>query len=601
MANTFQKNLSSPQAPGARVEAVPHSGVKRSIIGDLSSVLGVIGKGMQVQDRQAAQTKQEADTVAKGQALGDAQIGVLDIENRTLEQSQERSALIQETTNIHSDGVVTPEEQLRLDAIEKQKKKFDLLDPTTRQLRLNALHKETLNATANLAIQPQINSIFSQGRSQISVPRSTQEEQLNATMDSLHGVGNWSPSQAGQYAGNQMYLANVQQQGAINFAATTDESYKASLIMGGDIFQQLQTKLATQGALHPDDINIFTNSILSAKQSARLHIQQLKINNRKNGVDISAQAKVMMEEMDSVFDGYLNLVKSEEAFGSGVMFKTIMANTASLQRSITQVNNPALAAAGAGVMGSGSGGGITQLAQMLNMPDNYFASVQSSLPPELRTSVPEMKAQIAKSIQLAITGTSLKALAEMGAVNKNVALTVASIGIPNQEKDVTENYLNTLNLAEHPDISSIMEVLEQPKTVAALNNHKIAPTALARHLLEIIISKVPDGQRKYMTQDEDGRIQITLPTKGRTGLGSADYTNTLLDQYNTFLSTYSGSLGDKKQFTDVLMETEANDTGAPPLTGRANKDTRPVFVDDQGIRAHKNADGSFEEITDDAL
>jgi hypothetical protein len=161
----------------------------------------------------------EEAVAAKGQAIGDATTSLLDLKDERANLLAEEADVTGQIRNIYSDDLVTEEEKVTLDNLSEQKSKLDrarksgVLNETAYNTRYNAMWKQSLANVGNLALQPEINSIFGSGIATFEEPAEVENAQLTAKLDQIHGVGNHGIQERAKYEGKLAYIQTMQKAG----------------------------------------------------------------------------------------------------------------------------------------------------------------------------------------------------------------------------------------------------------------------------------------------------------------------------------------------------------------------------------------------------
>ena len=588
----FSQTLQEPKPQSSPVAPVTDDSTARALqsIGDIASSVGSIFRGVNARE---AKLEAERKVVERGAAIGTATEQLLDLEDLRNKQSQQQSEQQSEAFEIHRDGQITPQEQLRLDELERQKNKFALLDPRIFQTRSNALHKQALSDTANLAIQPQINALFQQGRSRIVAPTTTNEDKFNGAMDAQYGIGNWTGIDAGREKAKVAYTRDLVTRATADFNLVADEAALSFSTFGQTAVRKVDTVLRTQGFLSDEDKNQFLIEIGNANAGVTRQVEQAVLANRKNGIDISESASKFLGELNQSTAAYTALLEGEKRFGDRTNAQNVMKSSLSIMNSVNGLRNKGVANSAAATIGGGSGGDIIAMATMLQNPATFDAVI-ANLPSNLRGSITKesMMEQGAKVIAAAFSpGVSMRDLTKFG-VSPTIALSVGGIGLESSDvKQTTDNYLSIYEDAKYEDTESVMDMLNSPKKVNNIKTNKGDMVPVATHLLNVITSEITVGEREFLQVNDDGSLEIKIPndpaTRARVSRFSL-YTNKLLKKYNLLLDNYASLLPNKEQFTNDLLQTEtkqeAKSSGQEVLsdTGKKTSEGRPVFKNQFG-------------------
>jgi len=177
-------------------QATPEADAISGLAGIVDFIGGQVGK----------KRKQEA-VIAKGEAIGEATTSILNLKDERANLLAEEADVTGQIANIYSDDLVTEEEKITLDNLSGQKAKLDkarksgMLNETAYNTRYNAMWKQSLSNVGNLALQPEINSIFGSGIATFQEPVDSQDAQVNKYLDNVHGVGNHGVQERGEFLG----------------------------------------------------------------------------------------------------------------------------------------------------------------------------------------------------------------------------------------------------------------------------------------------------------------------------------------------------------------------------------------------------------------
>ena len=529
----------------------------------LSALANIANAGLglykQVSDKQESDAKIAEDKAKQERdqgALAGVQTGILDLEDERNSLARDEQDIAVQMQNITQDGV-TAEEQVVLDSLEKAKerlsagKRSGLLNPLNYQTRLNALQKNSLADVNNGAIQGQINSLFSQGRSNLVAPISSAQQAEESYMDKKFGVGNWTGSELGSERGKAIYLNQVNADARNNYNTFTGQEAMSFMNIADDHVLAMRTALNNNGSLSDVDMDRYRAGINSSTQVMLSNIAEAVQLNRQNGIELDPE--LVKQSKQKVLDNqkfYLDFMGEGQEFGDNVKTSQRLANMNKITAAVNQARNPGFAAFSSLVAGSGTGGDLISLAQLASAPDSLLNSVVANLPDSMRGSVTanSLKEQAAQTVALAIDGVDFKDLANEGLVNRRLAAVVAAIGIKTTDnaKAIT-SYLTVFEQVDFNDTESTLDLFNQPKTQNNLKNNPKGIqrlSAVAVHLLDNIKAEMRPVEQEALSIQEDGSLQIGSTrdaSKRQRGVNSV-YTNKLLKKYNAFLNLYAKEL-----------------------------------------------------------
>ncbi|MHC4709190.1 MAG: hypothetical protein ACYTA3_01850, partial [Planctomycetota bacterium] len=140
----------------------------------------------------------EKQRVAEGgEAMSTLSADLLSMQDERSRLTLADEELTRKYAAIHSDNIVTEEEQSVLDSLSSQKDRLDaarksgVLNSSVYSLRKNAMHKQALADVGHLNIQGNINQLFG---SYLAEPQTQQDAasiQIENNLNATYGVGGW--------------------------------------------------------------------------------------------------------------------------------------------------------------------------------------------------------------------------------------------------------------------------------------------------------------------------------------------------------------------------------------------------------------------------
>lgn len=572
-----------PEASGVASPVAPvQSG------GDFAGLASALSQGIGLAKQIQAENKRQE----QGEAIASAQTGIIDLEDERNALLLEDQQLASQVQAISQDGI-TEEEQLQLDDLTKQREKLTkarrsgILNPLVFQTRMNALQKQALADVSNLAIQPQINALFAQGRSRITAPIGSAQKQMEEQMNAKYGVGNWSGVDLGRERGKEIYLRQLQADANNSFETFRGQEAIAAMNVYDDSVGQLRRALREQGALTDSDLDRYRASVNNITQELLSNLNSAVAANRQNGTPIDREAvKQSRENILNNQQFYLSMMEKGQEFGSGAMMEQRLKSMTNILDSVNKLKNPALASVATLVGANGSNGDLLTLAQVANAPEELLSGVIQNLPPQLQQTfdVNTLRTQAAQAVALALDGVDLGDLAESGMVSRTLAMSVAGIGLQNtpDSKTSNESYLSSLNAAQWQDTKGSLDLLNNPKTVTNLRNSKVDGKRIQSvvvHQIGNIVDQMQPEDFEAVSIDEAGNLQYTPKLSNRQrvmgGASNKSYMKNTIESLNKTLTIYEQELGGKAQYVQDLMfqrDIETQRQTGPTRTGKANEE-----------------------------
>lgn len=532
----------------------------------VGDVLRVAESGLNVFSQVKAKQKQEEQQ----QSLSGIQTSILDLEderNALALEDQQLSAQVQE---IVQDGV-TEDEQATLNALEKDRARLTkarrrgVLNPLNFQTRMNALQKQALADVTNLAIQPQINQLFSQGRSRITAPIPTAQKQFEADMDNKYGVGNWSGVDAGRERGKAIYLNQLRADAHNNFNTLRGKEALGFMNIADDAVRATRNSLTEKGALQDTDVDLYRSRINAGAQQMMISIDEAVQANRAAGLPIDQDTvKQAKQRVLDTQKFYLDFMAKGQEFGDNVMLSQRLANMNSIVDNLNKARNPQLGQIAAAIAGTGSNGDVAALAQIVSMDDSMLQGVISALPEQLRANmdVNSLRSQAAQAVAFAIDGIDFKEAANGGLINPRLAATVGGVIFKNSDNETSiDSGMSAFENVNFNDTEGSLDLFNDSKTK---NNLKANPKgmkrmpAVATHLWDNIVSNMRPSEFENLSIDEKGNIMLDMSKfEGIVDRGHAMYFNKLFKKFTEFHNNYSSEIKmSKEEFLKEVLPQE---------------------------------------------
>lgn len=514
-----------------------------SFVQDKGSGLQTLGSLFQTAAGGLSKATAKQRQLDAGSAIGEAQTTILDLQDERSRLVMEDREIQNTITNIYQDQNVTEEEQATLNSIQERRKFLDesrktgLLNDTAFQIRMNALHKQSLSAVQNLGIQSQINQLFSQGRSQISAGESKAELEFKQEMDETYGVGNWTAEDAGRKRAAALYNAKALEQGAIDITTLQIQTPQVFTNMLDPLVTRLNTSIAQNGALTDANADLYRAAVTEQYTEATKHLNDMvnKIHSDPTRTLAKEQLEAIREmrkDLVTMRDSYLSLLSDEGGkLGAAGVSKRIK-QAADVMANLTKIQNPQAASAASAAIGSGNAS-LMEWATIIGNKQ-VLDAVRTNLPESIRalTTVEDMQNQIAKMIHYSLQpGATLQQAVDIGAVNPVLAKTIALKGLPKAEteEDVRRalaafekidwgNMNDTFDtLADSRQVATIRGLKGGAKSAAAkvmntnLNNYAQAIKAEVDGLHQMKIKRAKDGTFELMAAPSPASGTMPIP------------------------------------------------------------------------------------------
>ena len=376
----------------------------------------------------------EQAVIQKGQAIGDATTSILNLKDERANLLAEEADVTGQIANIYSDDLVTEEEKITLDNLAGQKAKLDkarksgMLNETAYNTRYNAMWKQSLSNVGNLALQPEINSIFGSGIATFQEPEKAQDAQQAAQLDQIHGVGNWGVQEKGQLLGNQAFVQQKMQQGVQSVTKLQGSIANLSSAINTTQVNALLTAVKGNAGVMTD---VHKNNYLLSAQSTLSEMEGLYNKRvaeaRANGERLDgAVLEKMKEDLDEERKYYLETIPSQmETFGAGKQIEKAL----KIKQDLIELNKPMSASANAAFSGGGSSGVGGQITAEKMLDPAFVRNLES-----LQTGLPVEMMQQAAVDQLVWQFTGDVSVADMvdkGLVNPELLVLTGSMAIDN--------------------------------------------------------------------------------------------------------------------------------------------------------------------------
>lgn len=578
---TFTKQLSQPNASVPKTDTGRADYSTAATVSSAASLvrgLGSLMEGLQrnnlAKQAQAEKERKEQERLQAGVQIGEAQTSILDLEDERNALIMQDQQLQRELFDIHKDGVVTEEEQQTLRSLEKTREKLLLakqsgvLNPMQFQTRLNALHKQALADSANLAIQPEINALFRQGRSLVTAPQTPGEAVLAKQMDEKYGVGNWTGADVGREQAKVLFQQNLIARGTANLQAVATDLPVVFHQEAETAMRRLQRVLRERGSIPDDEKDLYLAQMNSIVTSTNATIDQVVKRNREAGIPIDQDSvRKMKEDMAKQRDLYMQFMDLDD-----MSIKNRLNSAVDIMKNVQLLQSGTVANAASSVLGGGSGGDILTLGTLLSADEGILSSVIANLPPAIaqNTSVKQLKEQIAMSLQSQLDGTTLQDLKNQGLINQNLAVWIGSVGLRNADTPKAyDSYLSSFEDVPFGSQNSALDALNDPTKLANLQRAQGESKQIVQQRLQAVADSTMQNILDEIDQmsafgasisvDREGNLKASAE-RSTTSLGSNEprvrYLNSTLKKFQQFLRNNKNYLGEEEEYIQFLLKRD---------------------------------------------
>ena len=590
------------------------------VAGGISDIADAVsGLGRRLKSDRAEQA-----VVQKGQAIGAATTSILDLKDERANLLAEEADVTGQISNIYSDDLVTEEEKITLDSLSEQKSKLDrarkggLLNETAYNTRYNAMWKQSLSNVGNLALQPEINSIFGSGLATFQEPAKAQDAQQAAQLDQIHGKGNWGIQEKGQLLGNQAFVQQKVQQGAQSISKLSGSIANLSSAINTTSVGGLLTAAKGNAGVMTD---VHKNNYLLAAQSSLSQMEGLfnkrVAEARANGERLDgAVIQKMKDDLDTERKYYLETVPNQmETFGAGAQLEKAL----SLKQTLVDLNKPMSSSANASFTSGGSSGVGGQITAEKMLDPAFVKNLES-----LQTGLPIEMMQQAAVDQLVWQFTGDVSVADMvdkGLVNAELLVLTGSMAIDNatvEDKPAfdamlseVDKYRAGVNLEDTTKFTeSIISFGTKARKISVESkkpngNERDSKAQVAQVLRAQLARVVTDSRREDIdiTMGEDG-IPVVRNVRTSRGIASAGQSagiSRMQKQLDALVGTYTEyskfGLADMKDLSElVLVQPERAPVKAQSTSpiARANAARQENQPDVSGLEdgVYEDADGN---------
>lgn len=419
----------------------PEQGVRDTAIASAAesaaSAIGTLGQ-------RAKQVKAEKLEIERGEAVGEATTSLLELEDERSSLLLQEQELSRVSAGIHADGQVTAEEQATLAGLEndftklKQARSTGLLNPTAFATRRNALHRQALADVSNLAIQREINSLFTSGVTSLEAPQSPAEAQLNTNLDQMYGVGAWGASEKGKLVGQQMFVAQKQAEGQATLTALDGQVANISTAFSDTAVKSFLTNIRVKGFASDQVRENYRLAAITAFSSAEKQLNDTIRQARANGQIIDQTlVRQLREDLAADRQFYTSDIFEQDLSDTDFLSKveTAVEIRNKMFEARLNVRSANLVSASLGGIAGGSG-------------QNYILPIAQMAPEQLASLLPEgadvhgvlNNAKIAATQWATVQEFSYADQVDEGLLHRNIATLLSGTAMNQLDTDTPEGY-----------------------------------------------------------------------------------------------------------------------------------------------------------------
>lgn len=478
---------------------------KLSISPEVQAIASVASAGLDLWGK--AQVKQEQKR--QQSQLGKAQVSLLDLQDEAMnQQEQARQVRGQISSFYENDGELSGDELRMMAGLKEQLSKFDLLSPSQRQIRKNALFRQALNDPANAGMQSSIISLFG-GQKAEPVEDFSQQEAAQVAMDGKYGQGSWTQEDLARERGRAMYLSRMQQQASVNIDATIQQLDVITSAAQDDVTTAIGQAYQQHGFVPPEQANELRLKIADSQtQMRQTMLESLQASGKHLTPELRDKVEAELAENVEVLNKFMS--------GDGNMLdKFSLAKQLEARNNLTtqliEYNAPnVLKAANSSFVGgaNNSYGGFDAMMKLFTDPSNTSLLDALGITEDERTVGIAAGTATLKYI-LSADARAKEQMGRYGFTRLDAAL-AGNIGLPTAENPGQVE--RSLEAALAGDAKDFADILTDVKNMAAINanNGQQAVIASTRKKFIDIVEKAQlrDRQRNgFMVKD--GKIVMS--------------------------------------------------------------------------------------------
>ena len=395
--------LPEPDTRHIRAERGVQDDTAASVVQGLSGLMD-FASGASARKEVAAEKQRVAEG---GEAMSVLSSDLLSLQDERSRLVMEDEELTRQYASIHADNIVTDEEQGLLDSLSVQKDRLDrarksgVLNPAAYSLRKNAMHKQALADVGHLNIQGNVNALFGSYLAQPQSQQSAASMQIENSLNSTYGVGGWGAEEKGKYLGNQLFVAQKQQEGAVSITNLNGQVSNLTAAVNDGALRGLLKSAADKGAIMPADKQAYLTLVTAQFSGITAQFENAIIEAQRRGEVLDRDAiKAMRDDLAVQRQHYTLDIFNEDLADMGVQAR--MEKALKIQQLKIEANAPAgaQAAIALGLGGAGGSGGQDFYLQLSNMSERDLAGL---IPDGSPLTGKELKASAQKALEYFLT------------------------------------------------------------------------------------------------------------------------------------------------------------------------------------------------------
>ncbi|MDC0637257.1 hypothetical protein OAP25_01030 [Flavobacteriaceae bacterium] len=492
--------LPEPDTRHIRAERGVQDDTAASVVQGLSGLMD-FATGAAARKEVAAEKQRVAEG---GEAMSVLSSDLLSLQDERSRLVMEDEELTRQYASIHADNIVTEEEQGLLDSLSAQKDRLDrarksgVLNPAAYSLRKNAMHKQALADVGHLNIQGNVNALFGSYLAQPQSQQSAASMQIENSLNATYGVGGWGAEEKGQYLGNQLFVAQKQQEGAVSITNLNGQVSNLTAAVNDGALRGLLKSAADKGAIMPADKQAYLTLVTAQFSGITAQFENAIIEAQRRGEVLDMDAiKAMRDDLAVQRKHYTLDIFNEDLADMGVQAR--MEKALKIQQLKIEANAPAgaQAAIALGLGGAGGSGGQDFYLQLSNMSERDLAGL---IPDGSPLTGKELKASAQKALEYFLTADyTFDQMVSDGVITQTLATFM------------TNNLIKNINTNDSPAAASAFtSAIEGFKGSATLNSAEFTESinAFAQHANKIGTKGGPkDAERaREVLRDQSKRI-----------------------------------------------------------------------------------------------
>lgn len=541
---SFSGFLSEPQAPQQRSVPIQTGG-------DLADLANVASKGLDLfqilQGRQKA-AAQEAVKQANAAKVAGLQSSLVDIELESLQQNKQRGEIVSQVAAMSADGSITPEEAKRIETLQKQEQRLQLLDPRNQRIRRLSLYKEALSDPQNYNILPQIQAMFEQARGHTIGTDSIENTELKSYLDNIYGEGQYGAVEEGRAIGRLAYINNQMQTASTNINRAVANAGTTAATLTEVVYDKAHALYKKQGHITTEQRTALLAEIEKTQMDFTAKLADVQKAYAEKGIDVSEKVQEARERADTFFSASRTPIQGEGLFGDNVATKNFLATELEILHHVRELASPVPAEV---VAAFASGGiDIRTMQETLRVLDQNDANLRP-ITAELGMTVDELRANLLKTVAAAGDFTTLQESVEAGFNSPRLmSFYVFNVGLKTvNDAPAADEQIEAVSESPFTQQEDVINALLQAKTVQNLRDKdvkKIQPVAL--NYARQIVSEMSPKEKEALIVNSNGEIFVELGDLRVGGSSTKAFINDKFNLLNKLVRTYEKQVGGRESF-----------------------------------------------------